>query len=416
MLDDEVSVRNVLMTADAVGGVWTYALELTAQLSRAGIATTLATMGQPLSDAQRAAAARVTGLRVVESSFKLEWMEDPWADVEHSGDWLMALAEREQPDLVHLNGYAHASLPWRAPALVVAHSCVLSWWRAVLGEEAPPKYGRYRREVARGLRAASAVVAPTRAMLRALGAHYGAPLRGTCIPNGVDVGRFAAARKEPMVLAAGRIWDQAKNLGALASIARHLRWPVYLAGSAAHPDGRTRMLEGVRALGWLDPEALRDWMARAAIYAHPARYEPFGLGVLEAALSGCALVLGDIPSLREVWGEAAAYVDPEDAEELLETLRRVTHDDLLRARLSAAARARALAFTAERMGRRYVGLYRELVSRRSAGSSPPPMLPRSSRGGGGSSVQPCCLALFCHSLAPGREVLVAGSGEEVARP
>ncbi len=31
----------------------------------------------------------------------------------------------------------------------------------------------------------------------------------------------------------------------------------------------------------------------------PARYEPFGLSVLEAALSGCALVLGDIPSLRE---------------------------------------------------------------------------------------------------------------------
>ena len=43
-------------------------------------------------------------------------------------------------------------------------------------------------------------------------------------------------------------------------------------------------------------------MARASIYALPARYEPFGLSILEAALSGAALVLGDIPSLREVWG------------------------------------------------------------------------------------------------------------------
>jgi glycogen synthase len=55
-----------------------------------------------------------------------------------------------------------------------------------------------------------------------------------------------------------------------------------------------------------------DWYARASIYALPARYEPFGLSALEAALSGCALILGDIPSLREVWLEAAPYVSPDD--------------------------------------------------------------------------------------------------------
>ena len=49
-------------------------------------------------------------------------------------------------------------------------------------------------------------------------------------------------------------------------------------------------------------------MGRAAIYALPARYEPFGLSILEAALSGCALVIGDIPSLREIWADAALFV------------------------------------------------------------------------------------------------------------
>lgn len=389
MLDDETTVRHVLMTADAVGGVWTYALELAAQLSRAGIRTTLATMGQPLHARQREAAARVAGLRLVESSFKLEWMEDPWRDVAEAGDWLLALEERERPDVVHLNGYAHASLDWRAPRLVVGHSCVISWWKAVLGERAPAKYDRYRQEVARGLRAADAVVAPTRAMLRALRDHYGAPLAGAVIANGLDVSCFAVARKEPFVLAAGRIWDQAKNLGTLAAVAPHASWPVVLAGSDKHPDGHERRRTGVVSVGWLEPAELHRWMTRAAVYAFPARYEPFGLSVLEAALSGCALVLGDIASLREVWRDGALFVSPDDPEALLDAIERLAHDDLLRARMSAAARARALEFTAERMGRRYVELYLELVSRRSAGSSPRPMLPRSSDDDGGSTVQPC---------------------------
>ena len=58
--------------------------------------------------------------------------------------------------------------------------------------------------------------------------------------------------------------------------------------------------------------ALARKMAEASIYALPARYEPFGLSALEAALSGCALVLGDIPSLREIWGPAAIYVPADD--------------------------------------------------------------------------------------------------------
>jgi glycosyltransferase involved in cell wall biosynthesis len=388
MLDDETGVRHVMMTADAVGGVWTYALDLASSLAKLGVRTTLATMGEPLRTPQRAQAARVEGLKLIESEFKLEWMEDPWTDVSTAGDWLLGLEERECPDVVHLNGYALAALDWHAPRLVVAHSCVLSWWKAVLGEQAPGKYDRYRGAVVNGLRAADAVVAPTRAMLHSLREHYHAPLRGRVIPNGVRVERFSIARKEPFVLAAGRLWDEAKNLGLLAAVAPHLRWPVVLAGSGDHPDGGTRRHEGVRMLGWLDQAELRAWMARASIYALPARYEPFGLSVLEAALSGCALVLGDIPALREVWQKSALFVRPDDEQALLNAVEQLVGDDTLRSAMSAAAHGRALFFTAELMGRRYLDLYRELVSRRLAGASTPPRGARSWEDEGGLAVQP----------------------------
>ena len=380
-------IRRVLMSADAIGGVWTYALALAAELARKGVGTTIATMGEPLRPAQRAAAARVANLRIAESSFRLEWMQRPWEDVALAGDWLRALDEREQPDLVHLNGYAHAQLPWRAPCLVVAHSCVFSWWRAVRGDAPPPQFARYREEVARGLQAADAVVAPTSAMLRAVREHYGPPLRSKVIANGFDADAFAVGPKQPFVLAAGRLWDEAKNLRALAAIAPKLRWPVYVAGSDTHPQGGSPRYPGVRALGWLDATVLREWMSRASIYAFPAKYEPFGLSVLEAALSGCALVLGDIESLREVWGDAALFVPPDDTDALRDAIDRLQSDARLRAALAASARLRAEGFSAERMARRYLDLYRELIVRHSSDRrmTTPPRSP----GNGGSTVNPC---------------------------
>src|SRR5690606_8377688 len=104
----------------------------------------------------------------------------------------------------------------------------------------------------------------------------------------------------------------AKNLAQLDAVATELPWPVYVAGSTEHPDGGNAAFDSVETLGVLSRAEMKHWLGRASIYVLPARYEPFGLSALEAALSGCALVLGDIPSLREVWGPAATYVDPAD--------------------------------------------------------------------------------------------------------
>jgi glycosyltransferase involved in cell wall biosynthesis len=370
MLDDQTGIRHVMMTADAVGGVWTYAVELASSLAALGVRTTLVTMGGALREGQHAQVARIPGCRLIESAFKLEWMEEPWEDVSTAGDWLLGLEERECPDVVHLNGYALAALSWHAPRVVVAHSCLLSWWRGVTGERPPAKYERYRHAVASGLRAADAVVVPTRGMLHALRDNYRAPTRARVIPVGVSPACFGPAPKEPFVLAAGRLWDQAKNLTTLAAVAPRLHWPVYLAGSD-EPVGAARRYEGLHMLGWLEREALRGWMSRASIYALPVRYEPLGLTILEAALSGCALVLGDVPALREIWQDDAVFVPPDDESALLEAIHELVRDEAWRRGMARGARARAQsAFGSDRMGRACLDLYRELVATRAAGVSP----------------------------------------------
>lgn len=347
------------MTADAAGGVWTYALELVDALAEEGVAVTLAVLGPALSEPQRRQASASAAEAVHEGGFALEWMPDPWHDVDRAGSWLLALADEVGPDVVHLNGYAHAGLAWPAPTLVVAHSCVLSWWEAVRGEPAPPEWAEYRRRVAGGLGAAGAVAAPTAAMLAELRRWYGFD-GGQVIPNCRSRPWVVEASKRPFVLAAGRVWDDAKNLSALDRVAPHLDWPVVVAGDPAHPGGGDRGLRAAHATGALPFDQLAGLLGRAAVFALPARYEPFGLAALEAALSGCALVLGDIPSLGEVWGNAATYVDPDDEDQLLHVLRALLRDPRLAATRGAAARQRAARYTPAATAAAYLDAYRRL--------------------------------------------------------
>lgn len=361
-------VRTVLMTADTVGGVFTYALMLAKELSTRGVAVHLATMGEPMRPAQRESAAAIASLVVHESTFALEWMDDPWDDVSRASSWLVALAREIAPDVVHMNGYANAAAGFDAPVVVGAHSCVLSWWEAALREPAPRRYDRYRRAVREGLDAADVVVAPTCAMLEALERHHGAVRGGRVIPNGARP--VASPRRQPdkdsVVLAAGRLWDRAKNVDALVRVARRLPWPVKLAGWTAieRADARPVETDGVEFLGFCGPIELAAWMDRASIFAGPARYEPFGLTALEAALRGCALVLGDIPSLREVWGDAATFVAPDDDRALASAVARLADDHALRAAMAERALVRARRYRADACADATLALYRSLARRK----------------------------------------------------
>jgi glycosyltransferase involved in cell wall biosynthesis len=363
-------VSSLLLTADTVGGVWTYAVELSRALSKAGVRVCLATMGGPLKGHQRQQLEGIAGLTLHESEFALEWMRDPWHDVERAGQWLLEIEKLCEPDVVHLNQFAFGALPFRAPRLVAAHSCVLSWWRAVHGEAAPSDWDEYAARVRQGLEGAQLVAAPTRAMLATLAENYGFRGAQLVLPNGRDPAQFQPAPKRPVIFSAGRFWDEAKNLTALDAAAAELPWPVRLAGSCIAPHGGMLKPRCAQPLGELGAHAVAREMATAAIYAMPARYEPFGLSVLEAALSGCALVLGDIASLREIWGDAALYVQPGDHRALRNALMSlIVHRDE-RERLGRAARQHALQFHPQRMAQGYLRAYEQLCRKESPEKEP----------------------------------------------
>lgn len=352
----------ILMTTDTVGGVWTYSTELTRALGKRNIEVVLAAMGGRATKGQLRTLRGISGLEYHESTYKLEWMENPWEDVAAAGEWLLGLQRQSNAHLAHINGYAHAALRWDIPVVAVGHSCVYSWFHWVEKHSPPCEWESYRARVRIGLGAADCVVCPTHAMLHDLKSFYGPFRRNRVIANGRSSHDFIPGQKEHFIFGAGRLWDRAKNMELLAVIAPRVPWPIMVAGSATHPSGGDVELCNVKMLGQLDAERMGHCLSRASIYAAPARYEPFGLCALEAGLAGCCLVLGDIPSYREVWGESALFVSPDDPEAWTEALVKLIRNPSLRMALAGAARERALQYGPEQMAQSYHELYHRLLS------------------------------------------------------
>lgn len=352
----------VLMTTDAVGGVWTYASALSRALCQRGFEVVLVTLGPVPREDQIQSLDGVPGLTIEPTDLALEWIDPQGLDVARARERLNAIERRVQPDVVHLNSYREATGDWRSPVLVVAHSCVRTWWRACRGVDPDePRWLVYVDNVAAGLSAADRWLAPTAAFRDTIAALYRPVTEGVVIWNGIDA-PSPRRHKQPFILAAGRLWDEAKNVEMLAHVAPRVPWPIRAAGPAGEPAHSGVLPPGVEALGELPHGALLGLMRHASVLAAPAVYEPFGLTVLEAAASGCALVLSDIATFRELWDGAALFVDARDEAAWQAILTHVTNNAALREDLQRRALGHAPRYSLATMTDGYAGLYEELAT------------------------------------------------------
>lgn len=371
----------LLITADTIGGVWTYSLDLAAGMLERGAAVLLVTVGRGPDSAQRtwltdAAELWPEQFRTEHLPVPLEWMDDGGDGYARSEGAMLRLCSAFTPDVVHCNQFCYGALAMQTavPKVVVAHSDVLSWWRARYGQEMPDSAWRtgYVTQVRAGLEGADIVIAPTAASLAELRESFSFGTVAKVIPNGRTTASGALpesdvfAGKRLQAVTCGRLWDEGKNVALLERLPSP-GLPVLVAGergpgmNAELPDEP----DGVRSIGALAPAALEQLLRESALYIVTSRYEPFGLAAVEAALAGCAVIASDLASQREVWGDAAVYFRSDDAGSLGDVLCALaTNPERLRA-VAERCRRRALAkFSAGCMVLGYGQLYRELIAAR----------------------------------------------------
>lgn len=369
---------HVLVTADTVGGVWTYTRELVTGLAARGVQVTLVSFGGIPTRAQSAWLDELSGVTYYPTGFRLEWMQEADRDLCDSMNYLGSIIQERSPDLLHLSQFCYGALDVALPKLVVAHSDVMSWSQAVRGAELSGQWAEgYRTTVELGLAGASLLVAPSRWMLDCIECCYGRQSNARVIYNGRTPALFNPyVSKQNYAASVGRLWDEGKQ----SQLLMHLiapPLPIFvagaktLAGESEEQASPTRANEdgtgvaGVVLRGELSEGEMRELLSRASIYIATSKYEPFGLAPLEAALSRCAIVVNDIPSFHEIWDDAALYFRSNDAASLQEALALLQGNRELR--LTYANRAYEHArrrYSAVRMVEEYMQLYKALLERR----------------------------------------------------
>lgn len=342
-------LNRVLLTTDAVGGVWRYSMELALGLAVRKVEVILAVLGPPPDAKQVAEAAAISGLRLTVTGLPLDWLAETASAVGATGSALAGMARRFDVDTVQVHAPALVGdASWPVPVVAVAHSCVATWWDAVREGPMPAGYEWRARATETGITHADIVVAPTSSFADALRRCYSVGRPIEVVLNGRTPACVKAERRGD-ALTVGRLWDEGKNVAALDAAAAALPYPVSAAGPVRGPNSSQVTCRHLRMLGPLDGPALAEAYARAAIFVSVAHYEPFGLAVLEAAQAGCALVLSDIPTFRELWGGVAVFVPPHDIRRIAATLECLMRQPEVCAQKGAAARCHAKSLSGGRM-------------------------------------------------------------------
>jgi len=182
------------------------------------------------------------------------------------------------------------------------------------------------------------------------------------IPNGIDVSGYRSSRaRRRRVVFLGRD-EPRKGLDPLLQA-----WPLV---HASRPDTELRIMgterasgpRGVTFLGRVSEEAKRRELSEAAVFCAPnLGGESFGIVLVEAMASGCAVVASDLESFRAVAGDSARYVLPGDAGRLGSLIGELLDDPDECRRLGTGARDRAQRFDLQSVRRDYLTAYRDAV-------------------------------------------------------
>jgi glycogen synthase len=365
---------HVLMTSDTLNSsLWTYTRELVLGLTSRGLRVTLVSFGEIPLPEQTSWMESLRDFDYHPTAFRLDWMQEGQQDFADASSYLCCLLNELKPDLFHSNHLCYGALPVPVPRIVVAHGDLITWWKAVHGRE--PKDSSwlrwYRHTTAEGLSQANGVVAASNWMIDAVSAAYLASMKGTVISHGRNPLHFNPyVTKDDSALAIGRMLDPAAQVNLLAERSHPVPVCLVDAKQSDH-SAETRVhaevkfdsgSEGMVIRGPQSESQLRLLYSRASMYVSASRYEPGGMTILEAALSRCALILNDIPMLREIWGPAAVYFRANDGDSLSEALRILNSDSALRRSFANRAFNRARdCYSAHRMTSNYIQLYRGLM-------------------------------------------------------
>jgi len=363
-----------LITADALGGVWHYATTLAITLAeRHAVHVLLVTCGQApstdqLSVLQNAGRGRSVQVEHEHIDAPLEWQHAEKEQYRQLREAVLTMALNWRASIIHANEHHFGEIGNTGmPVVVVSHSDLCSWEAAVHAKAPAVVEEQYVQRVRAGLENASLVIAPSAFVAGSLSRWYGFSGVVRVLPHGVQEAEVTGRQPRTVdAMMAGRLWDEGKNAHCFERAVEGLATGVYAAAGPLQGPGAAFVPASDRLsyTGALAHQELRALFSQSKLFVSPALYDPFGLVVVEAALAGCGLILADIASYRQLWGDTAVYFPPNEPLALRRIIQVILHDPESQQRLAHAAgeHARAL-YSADRMAEAYLATYQRIAIR-----------------------------------------------------
>ncbi len=359
-------MNRILLTVDPTGSAWTHVAGLARALARRGNEVRVVTFGAAPSP-ERRAEMETDGPTLTHIA-----ISGPTTDpsfVAAAREALTMVVEEFDPSVVQIDRCAFGDLDFHDIPKVLDVAC-----------DRTTRVARGRGPARKGLLGADAVVSPTRALADEIGRRFEYRRPVSVIPPGIELGDAPISvsirgPKKQGLMFYGRVDEKADGFDLLVESVKRLGLPepprVMIGGEGA----RSPLPGWIQDAGWLDAEGRAAAFAKAEIAVLPAREEPFGLYAAEAALTGCALLLSDVPTHHELWSGAAVLVKPDDPDAFADALRTLLTDEKKRADVARLCRARALSgFSSDRMVEEYMDVYRRIKRARSKRAGGPPRL------------------------------------------
>lgn len=121
--------------------------------------------------------------------------------------------------------------------------------------------------------------------------------------------------------------------------------------------GRPELITKIHLPGYMPSEKMPLLYNCSSIFLYPSLRESFGLPVLEAMACGIPVITSDIPAIREVAGDAATLIDPENYVSIAEKLHALLKDDQARNACKQKGLARVGLFSWHGAAKKLVNIY-----------------------------------------------------------
>jgi glycosyltransferase involved in cell wall biosynthesis len=116
------------------------------------------------------------------------------------------------------------------------------------------------------------------------------------------------------------------------------------------------------SLDQVEDEYLPSLYQHAEMMVYLSKFEGFGLPVAEAMASGCPVLAANTSCLPETGGDAAIYCDPNNIEEIGNSIFKILDDPVLRETLAKKGKFRASELTPEKAASSLMKIYLQLFT------------------------------------------------------